>query len=252
MRIFDAYASFYDLIYEGKDYLGEADFVLRRLERFGRLNSILDFGCGTGRHAVAFAGRGLEVHGVDLSEQMIERARERAAASGSTRATFGPGDMRTLSLGRSFDAAVALFHVVSYMSSDEDLDCALRVVRSHLGPGAPFLFDFWYAEAIRRDGVERRERTIETESWRIRRRTEPLWDRPGGIVSVTFDVSAENKESGEVVRCTETHHMRYFDLDFLARHLSAAGFSMSESGEWMSENPARADSLGAYVLARAA
>lgn len=252
MRIFDAYASFYDLIYAGKDYLGEADFVLRRLERFGRLSSILDFGCGTGRHAIALGARGLEVHGVDLSEQMIDRARERAAASGGTRVTFGPGDMRTLSLGRTFDAAVALFHVVSYLTNDEDLDRALRVTRSHLEPGAPFLFDFWYAEAIRRDGVERRERTIETESWRIRRCTEPRWDRPAGIVSVTFEVSAENKASGEVVRCTETHRMRYFDLDFLAAHLSGAGFSVSESGEWMSDNPPRADSLGAYMLARAA
>lgn len=252
MRIFDAYAPFYDLIYEGKDYLGEADFALRRLQRFGRLSSILDFGCGTGRHALAFGARGLEVHGVDVSEQMIDRARARAAAAGSTRVTFGLGDMRTLSLGRSFDAAVALFHVVSYLTNDEDLDRALRAVRSHLGRGAPFLFDFWYAEAIRRDGVEQRERTIETESWRIRRRTEPRWDREAGIVSVTFDVSAENKDSGEVVRCTETHRMRYFDLDFLSEHLSAAGFAVSESGEWMSDNPARADSLGAYVLARAA
>ena len=80
----EAYASAYDVMYAGKDNTAECDAVVGLFQKFGdgKISRILDLGCGTGRHAVEFAKRGFDVTGVDFSEAMLSRARERANAAG--------------------------------------------------------------------------------------------------------------------------------------------------------------------------
>ena len=68
---------------------------------------VLDVGCGTGRHAVPLAARGLQVTGVDLSPEMLARARDRAAAAG-VRVELLEADARELPPIGPFDAGVCL------------------------------------------------------------------------------------------------------------------------------------------------
>jgi SAM-dependent methyltransferase len=68
---------------------------------------VLDVGCGPGRHALALARRGIDVVGVDLSEDFIGLARESAAAAG-LRARFVVGDVRDLAYDAEFDAVLCL------------------------------------------------------------------------------------------------------------------------------------------------
>ncbi|MEV6710579.1 class I SAM-dependent methyltransferase [Lentzea sp. NPDC051208] len=54
-------------------------------------SSVVDLGCGTGSLSVLLAGAGHEVHGLDLSEEMVKAARAKAAAAGVA-AEFSVGD----------------------------------------------------------------------------------------------------------------------------------------------------------------
>lgn len=65
---------------------------------------VLDVGCGPGRHAHALGRRGIEVHGVDISERFVELAR-RGAPPG---VTFERLDARRLPFDAEFDAAISL------------------------------------------------------------------------------------------------------------------------------------------------
>jgi SAM-dependent methyltransferase len=65
---------------------------------------VLDVGCGPGRHAYALAERGIEVHGVDISQRFIDLASEGAPAG----ATFARADARALGFDAEFDAAISL------------------------------------------------------------------------------------------------------------------------------------------------
>jgi ubiquinone/menaquinone biosynthesis C-methylase UbiE len=70
--------------------------------------AVVDVGTGTGRAALALAGRGARVTGVDASAEMLRVARERAGAQG-IHAVFAPGDAHALPFGdRTFDVAVCL------------------------------------------------------------------------------------------------------------------------------------------------
>ena len=70
-------------------------------------SAILDVGCGTGRHSIALARRGFSVTGLDLSEWMLDRAREKAATAGAS-PTFLQGDAARFESPPVFDAAIGL------------------------------------------------------------------------------------------------------------------------------------------------
>ena len=62
--IFDAYARYYDLLYQDKDYVAEVDFVVDLLSRYGvKTRSLLELGCGTGCHAGYLGNKGFECIG---------------------------------------------------------------------------------------------------------------------------------------------------------------------------------------------
>lgn len=246
------YVAVYDLLYGAKDYVSEVDFVLARLNKASSvpLNNLLDIGSGTGRHAHLFAKQGLAVQGVDLSDKMVALATQRSTGLPTASSVqFMQGDVRSFRLLRAFDAAAALFHVLSYMTVNDDLDAALRQIRRHLPKGAPFLFDYWYAEAIRRDGVARREREVESDAWHVHRLTEPVLEAKNDLVRVNFHVTATDKKTGTIHRWQEEHPMRYFDPAFLEEKLSVHGFKTIAHGEWLTKGPPQAGELGAYVLA---
>ena len=66
--------------------------------------TLLDLGCGPGRHAVPFAQRGFRVTAVDLSAFHLGKARDRAAAAGVS-IEFVAGDMREFVRPAAFDLA---------------------------------------------------------------------------------------------------------------------------------------------------
>ena len=143
MSTFGAYSRYYDLLYKSKDYATEVEYVSGIINRHASdARRLLDLGCGTGIHACAFAKAGYRVTAIDRSEEMLEQARERAKreldsdAPGSIE--FIRGDIRDFGLSRLFDVVVALFHVISYLPKNDDLDAAFtRTPRTPRPEGDP-------------------------------------------------------------------------------------------------------------------
>ena len=72
---------YYDLFYADKDYAAEAAFVGNVIRRHRpNASSVIEFGCGSARHAVEFARAGFWITGLDRSAAMIERGQNRIAA----------------------------------------------------------------------------------------------------------------------------------------------------------------------------
>jgi SAM-dependent methyltransferase len=81
----------------------EVDFLVDQLGLVPG-SRVLDVGCGPGRHAYALAERGIEVHGVDISQRFVDLASDGAPAG----TTFERADARALAFDAEFDAAISL------------------------------------------------------------------------------------------------------------------------------------------------
>jgi SAM-dependent methyltransferase len=237
MSVFCHYANYYDLLYEDKDYKSEAKHVNEVLKKcMCEIQSILELGCGTGAHAVHLIRSGYTIHGVDLSEAMLTRAernKKNLDSSLSRRLSFSKGDIRDVRLEDTYDAVIALFHVISYLPNNEDIMAVLSTARSHLKKGGIFLFDCWYGPAVLSQQPEVREKRFENDRFRILRVAEPKMIANANIVEVNYRLSVEEKANGRIEKIEETHRMRYFFKPEIEMFLSLAGFQLVEFFEWM-------------------
>ena len=151
---FDAAATFGDdylYFYEESIDDGHSDddaseiLGLLQLEPGARL---LDVPCGHGRLTRRLAAAGMEVTGVDVSEQFLALARVEPAGPGASPA-YHLGDMRRLPVPGPFDAVVCWFTSFGYY---DDGDCCLVLDEFHrvLEPGGTVLI-----ETMHHDGVVR-------------------------------------------------------------------------------------------------
>jgi len=145
---YGAYAEVYDRSGQLAFSLRMIRYLRTLLERHpveGR--RLLELACGTGTVAVAMAGDGWGVYGVDASEAMLFEARRKAEEAGVAIA-FSRQDMRTFSLPERVDLATCLYDSMNYMLTSEDLVAAFRRVYQVLEPGGLFLFDMNTAYAL--------------------------------------------------------------------------------------------------------
>lgn len=115
-------------------------FLHDLFRRSSTIKDVLDVACGTFSIDLPLAKRGYRLVGRDVSPHMIRMARRNVARAG-VRADLGVADMRTLDLGRQFDAVLCLGSSFHYMTSAEDIRRAFGTFRRHLRPGALLVID---------------------------------------------------------------------------------------------------------------
>lgn len=125
MELYEEYPEIYDKLYgEKKDYEREAEKIRAVLP--DNAESVVIFGCGTGRHD-AFLSEEYDVTGVDVTKSTFEVAMEN-----NPDVSYQEGDIRTVSLDETFDAALCLFTVINYLADEQELEEAVRTMASHL------------------------------------------------------------------------------------------------------------------------
>ncbi len=104
--LFENYGFQYDREFFTRGTQGECDFIEKEIQS-DKVNRILDIGCGTGRHTLELTRRGYRVTGVDLSESLLNRAREKAM-KGNLIIEFQRQDARELTFCNEFDLVIML------------------------------------------------------------------------------------------------------------------------------------------------
>ena len=118
IMVFDEYVEYYDLLYKDKEYVAEVNYVDGILQKYANgCQKILELGCGTGKHAELLSHKGYESTGIDMSDDMLEKAYIRAENNNSL--SFLHSNIQEFSLGGKYDAVTAWFHVMSYQNTYE-------------------------------------------------------------------------------------------------------------------------------------
>lgn len=231
----DLYSQYYDLLYQDKDYQGEVAYVDGLIKIYqSNAKTLLDMGCGTGKHAEIFCDKGYLVHGIDLSADMLEIAETRRVGK-EDKLSFSHSDIQNLSLSQKFDVVVSLFHVMSYQNSNQELIKAFQVAKQHLIDNGIFIFDFWYGPAVLTDLPMTRIKRLENESIKVTRLAEPSLKVQKNIVEVNYDVFIQDQDTKHVIEKRELHSMRYLfdtELELVSDQL---GFKILNKFKWMSK-----------------
>lgn len=219
------HAELYDLFYADKPYEAEAAFVDRCLREYasGPVDNLLELACGTGTHALQLEQRGYRIVATDNSDDMLNRARQKAEAAGS-HVDFRQQDMTQLDVaGAPFDAAYCLFDSIGYVATNESLAKVFRGVQKHLRPGGLFVFEFWHAAAMLRHYDPVRARCWDKDDTIVLRISETTLDYAKQLSNVAYSIY-ELKRDGTYSTLTETQVNRYFLLQEMAAWLTSTGF----------------------------
>lgn len=230
MTVFAKYADHYDLYYKDKDYRAEADFVLRMASQAGLApTTLLDMGCGTGRHLVEFCKAGLACDGFDLSPQMLEQARARLEG---TPCELTVASLTDFSGGKRYDLVVSMFAVMGYLVTNKSLLEGIRTAAAHLRPGGLFVFDGWFGPAVLAERPEKREHSYANGNQTVVRRVSPALDPVRQTVTVHYDI--ETRENERVVNTAqEDHKLRLFFVQEMELALGACGMELLRACPFM-------------------
>jgi SAM-dependent methyltransferase len=253
-EVFGQYSQYYDLLYKYKDYQGEADYIEKLINRHSPSSeSILDLGCGTGRHAVLMAEKGYSIHGVDLSHEMLqlaENSKEQLEPEVQKRLTFSHENICKVKLDQKFDVVTSLFHVVSYLKSTEEMKCFLKTAKNHLKPNGVLIFDCWYGPAVLSEPPVVRVKRIENEEIKVTRIAEPDIHYCENSVDVNYQIFIKSKTDGVVEELGEKHTMRYLFHPEILDLFTRVGLSYQDSHEWMTDKPPGADTWGVCIVGK--
>jgi len=246
MSHFIEYSKYYDLLYKDKDYHREVTYLTKIIENAGKQNcSLLDIGCGTGKHASLLSERGFKVHGVDISNTMLEEAIRHYG----DKATFTFGDIRNLTLDKTFDVVTSLFHVISYQVLNIDLEASFQSVYDHLNPGGCFIFDCWYGPGVMNDPPSVRVKRMNDDSIEIIRIAEPEIRYTESVVDVNYQILINDLKTNHLTKLHEKHPMRFLfknEIDLLAQRFR---FKITGFYGWLTFNiPTRDDWYVVFVL----
>lgn len=198
----------------------DAPYWRARAEELGRPR-ILELGAGTGRVTRVLAPRGRSVVAVDLSREMLQRARAVLEGAGNVHLLLA--DIRQLALDATFDLAVAANDPFTHLPTDEERARAVRGVARHLRPEGLFVLDaHWLPPA-------RRAKAMRPQGWR---RERPLGDPEEGYsvrelwrldaTGYRGEIRLQYRQGSRVVGSAR-FHPRFWSPEEVKRRLRDAG-----------------------------
>lgn len=199
MRLYSDLVDWYRIVTPPEHYRDEAAWYLARLLEHGdgRVDSLLELGCGAGHNARWLREEVGELVLSDLSPDMLELSRAL-----NPDCVHVLGDMRTLRLDRTFDA-VFVHDAVAYMATLDDLRACIRTVAAHVRPGGVVML---CPDDVRDGWEERTDIDSGTDGDRSVRWVEHHWDPDPSDDSAVCDFTFTLVEAdGSTREVTDRH-----------------------------------------------
>ncbi|MBD2866751.1 class I SAM-dependent DNA methyltransferase [Paenibacillus oceani] len=145
---YEQFAYIYDKLMEDMPYPQWLRFIRQCWDSYGKPQTVVDLGCGTGNLTIPLAQSGLRVFGIDLSDDMLAVAQEKTeqrhrtfpfASGGSV--TWLQQDMTEWELTEPVDSVISCCDCINYLTEETDLAGTFRRTFAGLKEGGTFIFD---------------------------------------------------------------------------------------------------------------
>jgi len=162
--------------------------------------------------------------------------------------TFQYGDACKIKLKKKYDIVLSLFHVLSYQTSEININNFFKNARYHLNSNGLFGFDFWYTNAVNAQKPHIRLIELKKKGFKLIRLAEPSKDCYKNTISINYTIILKNLKNTLVNVIKENHKMRHFSLSDLSRLCKKYKFQCLHVGELISNNKPSKNTWGVFCL----
>ena len=219
--MYTSFAEVYDRLMDNVNYERWADFYAEMLHAGGvQGGKVCECACGTGGLTLPLARRGFQMTGVDLSQEMLWIAAQKARKQGLG-LPFIQQDMRRLRLHRPMDAVIATCDGVNYLLTDEDVSAFFQAAYAALRPGGMLIFDVstpWKLANVLGNEMICEDREDVTYMW------QNSFNPQTGICEMTLCFFLREKD-GRYRRIDEEQKQRAHSREELTALLQSCGFT---------------------------
>jgi SAM-dependent methyltransferase len=211
---------------------------------------VLDLGCGTGTLTEMLAGKGYDMVGIDLSQEMLAIAMEKKAQN-ETDTLYLCQDMREFELYSTVGTVISVCDSVNYLLDEEDILQTFKLVNNYLYPGGIFLFDFntvYKYEQVIGDTTIAENREDCSFIW------ENFYDPEEQLNEYDLTIFVKDPDGDEEDSCfrrfQETHVQRGYTLEQMTGLVEKAGLKLEFTMDADTHGEVTEESERIYILAR--
>lgn len=244
--MYENFALLYDKLMLDVDYKKRTEYVLSLFCEYDRKPTLmLDLCCGTGSFSTEFAEKGIDVIGVDVSNEMLMSAREKANDK-SLDILYLCQDATELDLYGTVDGAVCLMDSLNHITDYENFCTAIKKVSLFLEKDRLFIFDVnteYKAEKILSNNTFVSEENGVFLSW------QNTYDEKTKTNEIFLDFFTENND-GTYNRLSENITERAFTETEIENALKQAGLKLENRLDDMKKTPPTDKSQRVFYVAR--
>jgi predicted TPR repeat methyltransferase len=223
-NLYTELASVYEAMYQTFiDYKEEYHFYSEILKKYNK-KEVVEIGCGTGNLAGYFLDEKYNYTGLDLSEEMINLAKEKSNGR------FIKADMRDFKLQKTVESIIITARTISYLLTNQDLNAAFRSISDNIEKGGILAFDIIdanrFVPMMAKDENVEHQATFNSTNY-IRKSTWKLQLTHG--IDFLWDAIYYKEDNNELIEIGQDHsNVRAFTVNEMEIFLFANGFQLKE------------------------
>ncbi|MGL4738992.1 MAG: class I SAM-dependent DNA methyltransferase [Cellulosilyticaceae bacterium] len=246
LDIYNDFAKVYDTFMGDTPYENWVVFINEQIKAAGITPKLVcDLGCGTGKMCELFAQTGIDMIGIDHSEEMLMVARENAREK-ELDILYLCQDMTEFELYGTVDVVYSSCDCLNYLLEEEEVLETFKRVNNYLERGGLFIFDintpYKYKNVLG-------ERVFAEQTERAAYIWENFFDPEDGIneFAVSFFIQ---EEDGRYVRTEEIHYEKAYTIETMKSLLDQAGLELVAIYDDYNDRPWTEETLRATFVAR--
>ena len=245
MPSYQMFADFYDSLTDNVQYKKRAEYIINILKKKFNHNMgiTLDLACGTGTLTILLKEMGIDVYGIDASQDMLSVAFQKSMAQGLN-ILFLCQKMQSLDLYGTIDTCVCTLDSLNHITDETTFKKAIERVSFFMTKDGYFLFDL-NTRYKHRNVLENNTFVYETDDVYC------VWQntlQSNDIVDIDLDLFVKNGDSYQ--RHSESFSERAYSLDFVRSALNEYGFVVEGIFGEFSDEPPKEDEERVIVVAR--
>lgn len=223
MESYSQFAAVYDSLMSDVDYKKRTSYLLKLFKKHGKVPTLLlDLACGTGGFSNEMAAKGIEVIGVDMSEEMLSAARENSAEAGYD-VLYLCQKAEELDLYGTVDGVICCLDSVNHITDIKNLEKAFKKVSLFLEEECLFIFDV--------NSVYKHKEVLANNTFVIEQKgVFCVWQNEflekNLTTNISLDFFVEDTENGNYERFCEDFSERAYTDEELTNLLEKCDFSV--------------------------